>query len=157
MAFWGNLFSSDMAIDLGTANTLVYVKGKGIVIREPSVVAISESNRADRANAENASLVKQYRDLNDDLATEQARRGHRVGVLYDHTASDSLTEERLARLAPHLDLGLHRAPMARSLGLSDLAAYQRARDLIETLRIDVAHGHGAKGGAYARLAVRTLR
>ena len=29
MAFWGNLFSSDMAIDLGTANTLVYVKGRG--------------------------------------------------------------------------------------------------------------------------------
>lgn len=36
---WG-LFSSDLAIDLGTANTLVYVKGHGIVLREPSVVAI---------------------------------------------------------------------------------------------------------------------
>ncbi|WP_316354838.1 rod shape-determining protein [Candidatus Trichorickettsia mobilis] len=34
------LFSSDMAIDLGTANTLVYVKGKGIVLNEPSVVAL---------------------------------------------------------------------------------------------------------------------
>ena len=34
-------FSNDMAIDLGTANTLVYVKGKGIVCNEPSVVAIS--------------------------------------------------------------------------------------------------------------------
>ena len=37
--FWG-LFSNDLAIDLGTANTLVYVKGQGIVLREPSVVAI---------------------------------------------------------------------------------------------------------------------
>ena len=36
------LFSSVMAIDLGTANTLVYVKGKGIVLNEPSVVAIEE-------------------------------------------------------------------------------------------------------------------
>ena len=39
----GSLFgmlSSDMAIDLGTANTLVYVKGRGIVLNEPSVVAI---------------------------------------------------------------------------------------------------------------------
>ena len=35
--------SADMAIDLGTANTLVYVKGKGIVLNEPSVVAITES------------------------------------------------------------------------------------------------------------------
>ena len=34
------LFSNDLAIDLGTANTLVYVKGKGIVLNEPSVVAL---------------------------------------------------------------------------------------------------------------------
>lgn len=39
------LFSQDIAIDLGTANTLVFVKGKGIVIREPSVVAVSVSSK----------------------------------------------------------------------------------------------------------------
>lgn len=38
------LLSVDMGIDLGTANTLVYVKGRGIVLNEPSVVAISEVN-----------------------------------------------------------------------------------------------------------------
>jgi rod shape-determining protein MreB and related proteins len=38
------LFSSDLAIDLGTANTLVYVKGKGIVVNEPSIVAINKIN-----------------------------------------------------------------------------------------------------------------
>lgn len=38
-SIWG-LFSNDLAIDLGTANTLVYVKGKGVVVSEPSVVAI---------------------------------------------------------------------------------------------------------------------
>ena len=38
------LFSNDMAIDLGTANTLVYVKGQGIVLNEPSVVAIKDPN-----------------------------------------------------------------------------------------------------------------
>ncbi|MCL2673478.1 MAG: rod shape-determining protein, partial [Alphaproteobacteria bacterium] len=37
-----SLFSADMAMDLGTANTVVFVKGKGIVLNEPSVVAISE-------------------------------------------------------------------------------------------------------------------
>ena len=36
------IWSTDMAIDLGTANTLVYVKGQGIVLNEPSVVAIIE-------------------------------------------------------------------------------------------------------------------
>lgn len=38
-------FSEDLAIDLGTANTLVYVKGKGIVLNEPSVVAIRKDGR----------------------------------------------------------------------------------------------------------------
>jgi rod shape-determining protein MreB len=39
-----SLFSSDLAIDLGTANTLVYAKGKGIVVNEPSIVAINQTN-----------------------------------------------------------------------------------------------------------------
>src|SRR6476661_5568990 len=38
-------FSQDLGIDLGTANTLVYVKGKGIVINEPSVVAINQKTK----------------------------------------------------------------------------------------------------------------
>ena len=41
-------FSSDLAIDLGTANTLVYVKGKGIVLSEPSVVAVREDGRSQK-------------------------------------------------------------------------------------------------------------
>lgn len=40
------IFSNDLAIDLGTANTLVYVKGKGIVLDEPSVVAVSMDGRS---------------------------------------------------------------------------------------------------------------
>ncbi|QEK12307.1 rod shape-determining protein [Crassaminicella thermophila] len=39
------MFSKDMGIDLGTANTLVYVRGRGIVVREPSVVAIQEDTK----------------------------------------------------------------------------------------------------------------
>ncbi len=39
------LFSSDLAIDLGTANTLVFVKGRGIVLREPSVVAVHAESK----------------------------------------------------------------------------------------------------------------
>ncbi len=45
------MFSSDMAIDLGTANTLVYVKGRGIVLNEPSVVAIKSEQGRDRVLA----------------------------------------------------------------------------------------------------------
>jgi len=38
-------FSKDLGIDLGTANTLVYVHGQGVVINEPSVVAINQKNK----------------------------------------------------------------------------------------------------------------
>jgi rod shape-determining protein MreB len=42
-AIWG-MFSNDLAVDLGTANTLVYLKGKGIVVNEPSVVAVQKDD-----------------------------------------------------------------------------------------------------------------
>ena len=42
------LFSNDLAVDLGTANTLVYVKGKGIIANEPSVVAVQEDTRGQK-------------------------------------------------------------------------------------------------------------
>ena len=45
------LFSQDIGIDLGTANTLVFIKGKGIVIREPSVVAVDQKSREPRVVA----------------------------------------------------------------------------------------------------------
>ena len=47
-ALWG-LFSTDLAIDLGTANTLVYVKGKGILFSEPSVVAIQRDSKGQKS------------------------------------------------------------------------------------------------------------
>ena len=54
MMFWTKWFKSmshDMAIDLGTANTVVYVRGKGIVLNEPSVVAIETINGVKRVKA----------------------------------------------------------------------------------------------------------
>lgn len=49
--------TKDMGIDLGTANTLVYVKGKGIVLREPSVVAINSATRKPLAVGSEAKLM----------------------------------------------------------------------------------------------------
>jgi len=43
---WAENFSDDLAIDLGTANTLVFVRGEGIVLNEPSVVAIHEADQS---------------------------------------------------------------------------------------------------------------
>ncbi|MCL1919822.1 MAG: rod shape-determining protein [Kiritimatiellaeota bacterium] len=52
-----SVFSSDIGIDLGTANTLVYVKDRGIVIREPSVVAIQEGTKRILAVGEEAKRM----------------------------------------------------------------------------------------------------
>ena len=54
MGFWNNLFKfgvQNMAIDLGTANTLVYVQDQGIVLNEPSVVALETINGMKRVKA----------------------------------------------------------------------------------------------------------
>tara|TARA_Y100000588_G_scaffold114929_1_gene126056 strand:- start:989 stop:2017 length:1029 start_codon:yes stop_codon:yes gene_type:complete len=52
------MFSTDLAIDLGTANTLVYVKGKGVVLREPSVVTIQkDTNKVLAVGGDAKSMV----------------------------------------------------------------------------------------------------
>lgn len=57
MAFLAGFFSRNIGIDLGTANTLVYVKGKGIVLREPSVVAIRRDSGTILAVGEEAKRM----------------------------------------------------------------------------------------------------
>lgn len=91
-----------------------------------------------------------------DLAREQARRGHSVGLICDANASDPLTEERLAAIAPALALGLHKVSMSREIGLADLSAARTIRRIAAKAEANVIHGHGAKGGAYARYAARAL-
>ncbi len=92
-----------------------------------------------------------------DLSAEQSTRGHDVGLILDSTTADPLTEQRLAGAAPHLTLGIARIPMGRMPGLSDAAACRTVRDLARRQQANVLHGHGAKGGAYARLARQLLR
>jgi len=91
-----------------------------------------------------------------DLAEEQAGRGHDVGILADSNAEDRLTASKFAAIAPKLSLGIARIPMHRQPGLGDLAAVRSVRRHAAKLNLDVLHGHGAKGGAYARLAARSL-
>ena len=48
------MFTKDIGIDLGTANTLVFMRGKGIIIREPSVVAVDTDRKSTRLNSSHA-------------------------------------------------------------------------------------------------------
>lgn len=79
--------SSDMAIDLGTANTLVYVKGQGIILNEPSVVAISTSRDKKRVLAvgEEAKLM-----VGRTPGNIQAIRPLRDGVIADFEVAEEM-------------------------------------------------------------------
>jgi glycosyltransferase involved in cell wall biosynthesis len=86
-----------------------------------------------------------------DLVRGQAAAGHRVGIVADATTGGERAEAALAALAPALALGLTRVPMSRHLGLTDVAAVRRVARVLRDAGADVVHGHGAKGGAFARL------
>jgi len=86
-----------------------------------------------------------------DLARGQTARGHRVGIVADQTTGGSRAEAVLRDLEPSLALGLTRSPMSRHLGWRDAAAFGHVVRRLADTDADVVHGHGAKGGAYARL------
>lgn len=87
-----------------------------------------------------------------DLGEELAARGHRLGLVYDSGFSDPQTEAGLKRLEPRFSLGIHRFAIAREPAPSDLGNLLRLRRLARDLNVQIVHGHGAKGGLYARAA-----
>jgi rod shape-determining protein MreB len=78
-------FSNDIGIDLGTANTVVYVKDKGIVLREPSVVAISTASRRVLAVGEEAKRM-----LGRTPGNIQAIRPMKDGVIADFDITEAM-------------------------------------------------------------------
>lgn len=87
-----------------------------------------------------------------DLARLQSAAGHRVGIVCDATTGGDRAARALADLAPSLALGVRRVPMRRNPHPGDLAALAAVARRAETAGATVLHGHGAKGGLYARLA-----
>jgi glycosyltransferase involved in cell wall biosynthesis len=87
-----------------------------------------------------------------DLARGQAARGHRVGLIADRSTGGTQAEATLSALASKLAHGVTRVPMSRHVGASDFLAVRHVTQRAQAVAADVIHGHGAKGGAYARLA-----
>src|SRR5262245_45628522 len=87
-----------------------------------------------------------------DLARGQAARGHRVGIVADSSTGGPQAEATLAALAKALTHGVIRVPMSRHIGIGDILAVRHVSRRAQAVAADVIHGHGAKGGAYARLA-----
>ncbi len=87
-----------------------------------------------------------------DLAAEQSKSGHEVGLLCDAITGGETSEAVLRKLAPAMRLGVKRLPMPRMPGPADFVALKGVRRQIREAEPDITHGHGAKGGLYARLA-----
>lgn len=79
------MVGSDIGIDLGTANVLVYIKGKGVVLREPSVVAFDRDTNKIKAIGEDARLM-----LGRTPGNIVAVRPLRQGVISDYTVTEKM-------------------------------------------------------------------
>jgi glycosyltransferase involved in cell wall biosynthesis len=86
-----------------------------------------------------------------DLAHGQAALGHAVGIIADATTGGERADEMLAEIAPALSLGVHRLAMRRNPHPSDLLVQRQINRIAAKADAQILHGHGSKGGLYARL------
>jgi glycosyltransferase involved in cell wall biosynthesis len=86
-----------------------------------------------------------------DLTRAQLALGHSVGLVADSTTGGPASERLLAELAPSLALGIYRIPMRRAPHPSDVPVFGRIARHLRRVQPNVVHGHGSKGGLYARL------
>ncbi len=127
-----NFFSSDLAIDLGTANTLVYVKGRGIVIREPSMVAIDTRTGKIQAVGSEAKEM-----LGKTPANIVAIRPMRDGVIADFEVTERMLEYFIRKtrstghfLKPRIVIGVpSEITQVERRAVKDAAIRARAREV----------------------------
>ena len=87
-----------------------------------------------------------------DVARGQLSRGHSVGLVADSFTGGAAADLLLGELEPRLGLELLRLPMHRNPAASDAGLIWRIARHIGRLEPDVVHGHGSKGGLYARMS-----
>ncbi len=86
-----------------------------------------------------------------DLTRAQVARGHAVGLITDLSTGGERAASILEELSPQLELGVSRVNMRRDPHPRDLTALGHVMSRIRDARPDVVHGHGSKGGLFARL------
>jgi glycosyltransferase involved in cell wall biosynthesis len=85
-----------------------------------------------------------------DLANAQVERGHEVGLFFDSQARGDSVARALASISGGLALGVWGAPIRRDPHFTDIPALAKFRRLVARVQPDILHGHGSKGGFYAR-------
>ena len=145
------LFSQDIGIDLGTANTLVFVKGKGIVIREPSVVAINVSERPARVVAVGTEAKEMIGRTPGSIV---AVRPLKDGVIADFDITSDMLKEFIRRAISGSPFSRAKVRICIPSGVTSVerrAVHDAARCLITPQQISnvisVAAEHGAATAA----------
>ncbi len=92
-----------------------------------------------------------------DLARHHSAVGHEVGIVCDSLTGGAHENALFDTILPMLKLGVTRLPMRREISPIDLLTLYRYSQEIGDLRPDILHGHGAKGGAFARVIGSRLR
>lgn len=85
-----------------------------------------------------------------DLVNHQAKRGHNIGIVCDSLTGGERAVEVLKDLETKCTLGIHRMPMHRNPHPSDISNIRAIGRIARSVNADVLHGHGSKGGLYAR-------
>ncbi len=98
--FFRNYFSNDLAIDLGTANTLIYMRGKGIVLNEPSVVAIRQEGGQNGKTTIHAVGKAAKQMLGRVPGNIQAIRPMKDGVIADFTVTEQMLKQFIRMAHP---------------------------------------------------------
>ena len=93
IGFLSGYFSQDLAIDLGTANTLIYMRGKGIVLNEPSVVAIRQEEGPGGKKIIEAVGSKAKQMLGKVPGNIEAVRPMKDGVIADFTVTEQMLKQ----------------------------------------------------------------
>ena len=93
-------FSNDLAIDLGTANTLIYVRGKGIVLDEPSVVAIRTEGGPNAKKTILAVGMSAKQMLGKTPGNITAIRPMKDGVIADFTVTEQMLKQFIKKVSP---------------------------------------------------------
>ena len=93
-------FSTDLAIDLGTANTLIYVRGKGIVLDEPSVVAIRHEGGPNGKKTIQAVGAEAKAMLGKVPGNIEAIRPMKDGVIADFTVTEQMLKQFIKMVHP---------------------------------------------------------
>src|SRR5678809_1294877 len=99
-SFVSKYFSTDLAIDLGTANTLIYLRGKGVVLDEPSVVAIRQEGGPNGKKVIQEVGIAAKQMLGRTPGNITAIRPMKDGVIADFTVTEQMLKHFIKKIHP---------------------------------------------------------